>query len=321
MPLLSIIIPVYKVEKYVDKCINSILQQRQELLDYEVIVVNDGTPDRSMNIVHGLVEGNSHFKLIDEDNQGLSQARNNGLRNASGKYVWFVDSDDYIVSDAFEILAEILDKDEVQIYAFNLCVIDENTEKTETWWSVYKRYQKSYYQKEMTGIQLQRKISMTPIQRFIYRHDFLRNYGLSFYPHIYHEDAEFSLRANFFADSIICYNISLYVYLKRDSGSITSHYNIKNIESIWTICHLQQEFLKTASQKQGGKQMINDDLFDLCVSLRSSRFRDVEGYHSFIHKYGKKLNRLALQSFIKSMPQYFTFGKLYRLLLYIIQSL
>lgn len=91
----SIIIPVYNVEKYIKKCLDSVFNQSYK--DYEVIVVNDGTKDKSMDIVK-----NYNVKIINQENQGLSAARNMGVKNANGSYLIFLDSDDYWESNLLE---------------------------------------------------------------------------------------------------------------------------------------------------------------------------------------------------------------------------
>ena len=89
MPKYSIIIPVYDVEKYIKKCLDSVFNQTYN--NYEVIVVNDGTKDNSMEIVK-----NYNVITINQKNQGLSMARNNGVKKAKGEYLLFLDSDDYL---------------------------------------------------------------------------------------------------------------------------------------------------------------------------------------------------------------------------------
>lgn len=102
MPKFSIIIPVYNVEKYIGKCLDSIMSQTYK--DYEVIVVNDGTPDNSMDIVKKY-----DVKVINQKNQGLSAVRNTGVKHAKGEYILFIDSDDYIEKDLLKKLNESLD--------------------------------------------------------------------------------------------------------------------------------------------------------------------------------------------------------------------
>lgn len=98
--LISIIVPVYKVEKYIKRCIDSIL--RQTYKNIEIILVDDGSPDKSGFICDSYVKKNSHIKVIHKKNEGLGFARNSGLKCATGKYVTFIDGDDYIGIDHIE---------------------------------------------------------------------------------------------------------------------------------------------------------------------------------------------------------------------------
>jgi len=102
MPEISIIIPVYNVEKYLEQCLESI--RKQSFRDYEVIVVDDGSPDNSHVIYKRYKREDSRFRYIRQDNAGVSTARNTGLNAAHGKYVIFVDSDDWMPDDALKIL-------------------------------------------------------------------------------------------------------------------------------------------------------------------------------------------------------------------------
>lgn len=102
MPELSIIVPVYKVEKYIHQCIDSILNQSFE--NFEIILVDDGSPDQSGAICDEYAKRDIRVKVIHQENAGLSAARNTGLKHAQGKYVAFVDSDDYIAPNMYELL-------------------------------------------------------------------------------------------------------------------------------------------------------------------------------------------------------------------------
>ena len=102
--MISIIVPVYKTEDYIEECIRSILQQTYK--EFELILVDDGSPDRSGQICDKYAKNDSRIKVIHKENQGVSAARNNGLDLASGEYVCFIDSDDYVDKDYIRILAE-----------------------------------------------------------------------------------------------------------------------------------------------------------------------------------------------------------------------
>ncbi|MDR2119191.1 MAG: glycosyltransferase family 2 protein [Tannerellaceae bacterium] len=107
----SIIIPVYNTEKYIERCLDSIL--RQTLIDFEVIVVNDATPDGAIDIVKKYASKDERIKLIEHFlNRGASASRNTGYKVATGDYIMFVDSDDYLPQNALEILYNSIEKEE-----------------------------------------------------------------------------------------------------------------------------------------------------------------------------------------------------------------
>ena len=106
MPEVSIIIPVYNNEQYIEKCIQSVLNQTFE--NFEVIVINDGSTDKSGEILEKLNREDSRIILIEQKNQGVAVARNRGMNKATGKYITFVDGDDYLKNDYIEKKTTIL---------------------------------------------------------------------------------------------------------------------------------------------------------------------------------------------------------------------
>ena len=109
---LSIIIPVYNVEKYVRRCLESVMAQNHTGIEIECIIVDDCGQDNSMVIVRQMIttyQGSIHFKLVEhENNRGLSAARNTGIRHANGTYLFFVDSDDYITDNCLQLLYDVV---------------------------------------------------------------------------------------------------------------------------------------------------------------------------------------------------------------------
>ena len=100
-PTLSIIVPVYNAEKYIDQCIESVLTQ--SFTDFELILVNDGSTDSSLERCYAW-DSDERVKVFFTENRGVSHARNYGLKNAIGKWILFLDSDDYLVKDSLEAL-------------------------------------------------------------------------------------------------------------------------------------------------------------------------------------------------------------------------
>ncbi|MDD3184949.1 MAG: glycosyltransferase, partial [Anaerostipes sp.] len=130
-PLVSVILPVYKVEQYVETCIQSILNQTYQKL--EIIIVNDGTPDQSMKIAEKVAKDDKRTIFINKENGGLSSARNAGLEVAQGEFVFFVDSDDKIHSKTIEILiSEMKDDVDISVIAFKKVIsLKENEDVIE----------------------------------------------------------------------------------------------------------------------------------------------------------------------------------------------
>lgn len=124
MPQLSVIIPVYNVENYLERCINSVLEQ--SFSDFELILVDDGSTDRSGEMCDILAKKDKRINVIHKENGGLSDARNKGLDVIKGQYVCFIDSDDWISGDAFECLIESLVKSKADLSVGNMVEIYED---------------------------------------------------------------------------------------------------------------------------------------------------------------------------------------------------
>ena len=132
MPKLSVIIPVYNVEDYIAKCLDSVLElgQRRQAAGmapgYEVIIVNDGSQDRSVEIAEGYMQNCSGFvRLISIENSGQGQARNVGIEAAKGEFLYFIDSDDYLISGAMEEILSLTEQD------LDICIFDSIAVNTE----------------------------------------------------------------------------------------------------------------------------------------------------------------------------------------------
>ena len=125
MPALSIIVPVYNVEKYLPRCLDSILNQTFE--DFELILVNDGSTDGSLRILRQYEQKDRRVLVLDNKNSGVSAARNSGLKVASGKYVGIIDSDDWIDSDMYEKMIESLEASCCDIACCKVAVVEEKT--------------------------------------------------------------------------------------------------------------------------------------------------------------------------------------------------
>ena len=123
----SIIVPVYNVEQYLERCLNSLINQT--LKDIEIICVNDGSKDNSGKILEEYAQKDNRIIIINQENQGLSIARNNGMDIAKGKYIGFVDSDDWVDLDFFEKLYNSAEKNNAQMAVCSIIRLNEHRSK------------------------------------------------------------------------------------------------------------------------------------------------------------------------------------------------
>lgn len=241
---LSIIIPVYNVEKYIRPCLLSVLNQGLGTDEYEVILINDGTPDNSLNMIKDLIESHRNIKVIEQDNKGLSAARNIGLTKATGKFVIFVDSDDYLIENSVKGLLNIaLDSNADLIVADYIVQANETT----TTIKIYKAEFTS--QKIKSGSELfleDLKLRDYFIWRTIYKRDFLIEQNISFIEGITFEDSPFTIECYLKAEKCVRISYPFYVYRRRH-GSLSSLITMKSvkdlnkvIENLWITAHTKE---------------------------------------------------------------------------------
>ncbi|MBR2458402.1 MAG: glycosyltransferase [Bacteroidaceae bacterium] len=209
---LSIIIPVYKVEQYIEKCLVSCLEQDIPHTDYEIIVVNDGSPDKSLQIAEDIASKVVNMCIISQPNGGLSVARNAGLKVAKGEYVWFIDSDDWIEKNCLAAL--IAQMDGTDVIHIGHCLS-------------YSSHTIVCIPKEIAqGESIIKRGFLRPAPFYIMRLEFLKSNDLNFKEGIYHEDTEFTPRMLYLCKSLKVHQHSVYYYLQREN-SITSTVNPK----------------------------------------------------------------------------------------------
>ena len=208
MPKFSIIVPVYNVEKYIKKCLDSIFNQ--SFKDFEVIVVNDGTKDNSMDIVK-----NYDVIVINQKNQGLSEARNNGVKKAKGDYLIFVDSDDYIEKDLLKNINNSLSNNpDVVRYQVKDIIEDKEIE---------------YNEKEFTGLDgaeafkaITQYHYVEPAWLYAIKRKYYIDNKFTFKKGTYHEDFGLTPLIVFKSNIVNSINYCGYCYVQR-SGSIMTN--------------------------------------------------------------------------------------------------
>ena len=231
---LSIIVPIYKVEPYIIRCLDSCLNQSNVKLgvDYEIIAVDDGSPDKSGEIADELLDDKHGCTVIHQENKGLSEARNAGLQIAQGEYVWYVDSDDWIETDAVSQLYTIVnDSDSPDVIMIRSQVENDNGPQN-IWHDEWK------HESEIkTGLQVLCEDNwLTPAQFFIVNREFILSTKLKFKPGILHEDNHYTPRLLYFAKMIRRTNHVLY-HSYINSNSITTTPNSKRSFDLLSTCN------------------------------------------------------------------------------------
>ncbi len=225
---LSIVIPVYNVERYVEKCIRSCERQDVSPESYEIIVVNDGSPDRSLYIVDKVAAEYSNIRVICQENRGLSAARNTGLDAAKGEYIWFVDSDDWIADNCLgDIFNKLVDNLDLLQIRYEL-VYDDSKLNRQSDYNEINGITDGITQTIMGGL-------YTPGPFVILRREYLYKNNLRFKEGILHEDGEFRPRSLLPAKKISSLNKVCYFYYQRSGDNIMSSFREKNIIDIFNI--------------------------------------------------------------------------------------
>lgn len=225
--ILSIIIPVYNVEAYVEKCIRSCEAQDVLKEDYEIIVINDGSKDNSLDVVNHVAKEFTNIRVFSQSNAGLSAARNTGMREAKGDYYMFVDSDDWIAENCLGMLVEKLRNERpnaLAICAANV-VNGENC-----------RRQSYPDETQIPGRDLLVR-GVSPCAPFsIWSADFFKKYNLTFFEGIFHEDSELTPRAYYYAEKVSFTNEIIY-YVRQNPNSITRSVNPKkSFDLVNVVC-------------------------------------------------------------------------------------
>lgn len=252
---LSIIIPVYNVKEYIKECLDSIYQSDVELNKVEVLCIDDKGNDNSIEIVKEYIEEHhiGNLKIITHSqNKGLSEARNTGMKQALGKYICFLDSDDMLVMSNLNSMLE-------QAIKFDLDILEGNFKEvieTETNICLDEKKSKKTEMETQTGDQYFYNVSkndtyfpMACIR--IYKTEYLLKNKIFFKPGIKFEDEEFSPRAIIGAKRVQHSDTEFYIYRRRNN-SITTNMVKDNkwIDSYLSIINCLTEFSQTISQKQ-----------------------------------------------------------------------
>lgn len=224
MPKLSIIVPVYNAEKYIEKCLQSL--EKQTMKDFEIIVVNDGTKDNSEEVIKKYMEEHKELNIqyLQKENGGLASARNYGVKYATGKYLSFIDADDYIDENLYKNLEKYMDED-IDLIKFKMQTVNEKGE-------ILEKLDGPVFD-ICTGEDAYKKLCtidsfIDPACIYLYRRKFFINNNFE-YRLIYHEDFGLTSLIIVKAKSFVSTNIYGYYYLQSHNSLTRENDYSKNI--------------------------------------------------------------------------------------------
>jgi len=234
--LVSIVIPVYNVEEYIHECVVSVINQTYKNL--EIILVDDGSPDNCPQICDEYAMKDNRVIVVHQKNGGLSAARNSGISKASGKYICFLDSDDYIKNTAIEKLLNTAKNNNSDLVFFDANILFDEKKKKHKKIHQYFIREKKY--KPDAGYKLLLKlykenVYFPPVQFNFIKKDLIDNNKLKFLENILHEDELFTIELFINSKRAAHCHETLYTYRKREGSITTNKVNAKNFLGINTV--------------------------------------------------------------------------------------
>lgn len=257
---ISIVVPVYNVEDYLQQCLDSL--ENQTFKDFEVITINDGSKDNSLEILKINKNKFKNYRIINQQNSGLSAARNAGINIAVGEYIMFLDSDDMLEKDALETIYKLIKQQNLDLVTFDMMNFNDSKEKIQ-----YKKegrdevYSKDIMtaQEYLKGAQKKTLLAST-LQCF--RLNFLKENNLSFKVGILHEDEDFTMKAYEKIENVGYINRCLYRRRFRNE-SIMNNNRYSNKKSLNSYFIVLDEFKKLSLKN-------NSQEFKELIKIRST---------------------------------------------------
>lgn len=265
---LSIVVPVYNVEKYLAKCLDSLLQQDIASTQYEIVLVNDGSSDHSLPIAEDFQKEYSNIRIISQPNQGLGAARNTGIRAAEGKYIMFVDSDDYLQQNVLAELLDLMENKQLDALRFNYQAVTETGEILPKKLNSLKTI---VYSAEIVdgSYFLSRQLGWACyVCMYLFETTFIKKNGFYFKEDLLYEDMEWLPRVLLKIKKIRSYNKHVYNYLQR-SGSITKNIEFNKRTKIFEDKIYVISFLQKKSQEQNNNDLKMWFLAQIALTVKS----------------------------------------------------
>jgi len=277
--LISIIVPIYNAEKYLSECIESILSQTHK--NIQLILINDGSTDNSLNICNHYKNIDNRILVLDKSNEGVSATRNLGIKLAEGDYIGFVDSDDYVEENMYEVLLNQIENDKSQVCAMTSYTINS-----------FEKYKSIYKNNMVSGNEALKHLLLlrftTSLCACLYSKDIIKNCYLNDEIHFF-EDFELNSRILSILSTVSICDQRLYNYRSNASSINRQEINDKRI----TCLKIYEIFIKNLENKS--RELFKYALhfrahFLISVIASLSKSKDADDkYYNIVHKNAKEM--------------------------------
>ena len=240
---LSIIVPLYNSEQYLPKCLDSLLHQDIQEQEYEIILVDDGSPDGSRRVAEDYQSRHSNITVLSQPNKGTSGARNTGIRQASGEYLYFVDPDDYILENSLACILQKMEEENLDVLRFGYVEVDEEYKPTR---SCKKPESPDYSHQIMDGYTFMReRLGIACyVWTYLFRTSLLKENGLFFYEGDYFDDTPWLPRVLSAAQRVDSIGFQRHFYLIRKNSLVQSLSNKSVIRKMEGQCFVIKDLLR-----------------------------------------------------------------------------
>ena len=236
-PIISVIVPIYKVKKYLSKCIDSIIAQDYKNL--EIILVDDGSPDNCPEICDEYAKKDKRIRVVHKENGGLSDARNAGIKVATGEYIAFIDSDDYVAKNYISMLLYTLKKYDADISACNYIKVYEDTGRQEV-------EPKTDKELVMTNVEAMKDLFTLPSNSDVvtwnklYRTSLFIDNNIEFPKGKLHEDNFTTYKLYYYSSRVAFVNVPCYYYLQRKDSIMGQKFNPRRLDILLALKEIKK---------------------------------------------------------------------------------
>lgn len=262
--ILSIIIPIYNTSQYLDQCFSSILSQKLLVDSYEIIAINDGSTDNSLDILKKYSAMSSNIRIVDKENEGVSKARNLGIQMVRGEYLMFVDSDDYLFVDSLQKVFDNYLLNPFEILIARSFIHNEQKIDKERY-----AFDKKNINRTFNGVSLfvGQKYGRGSVCGCLFNKKFIDKYDIKFNEKMINaEDSYFMMKCFIYADSIRLIDEKLYIINER-ADSASRHWTFERLKMLTNNLEIITSDLDHPDLQSDEKAMLNYSLYSVLVSL------------------------------------------------------